>query len=58
MGVGGCIWVLMEALGSRDTGGTKKQPKKKQKWSCLTYFVMHVRAKKPRKLAGMVEVVR
>ena len=32
--------------GMQGHGRKEKQPKKKHKWPCLTYFAMYVRAKK------------
>ena len=42
--------------GMQGHGRKEKQPKKKHKWSCCTYFVKHVTAKKNSNLAGMVGV--
>ena len=38
MGVGGCIWVLVGALGSRDTGGTKNKRKKSKNGRVMVIF--------------------
>ena len=46
MGVGGHIWVLLDALGSRDMGGTKNNRKRnKNDRVVFAYFFMHVREK-------------